>query len=198
MGSIAQGTLLNVIWQPGWEGICGRMRVIGGLAAKSCPTPAHSGTVACRAPLCSVYGISQAGILEYVAISFSSWERMDTCMCGWVPLLSTRNYHSSQSAILEYKIKSLNGKNKNRKKENIQGYRVGFLVPASLSSAVPVLIYLPPCSVHRSPSETAVSQAPRYIVGSSQPLAVRICTFRNPAREICTVDMIFFFFLLER
>ena len=48
-----------------WMGrVWGRMVVIGGLATKSCPTPANPGTVACRTPLCSVYGISPAGILE--------------------------------------------------------------------------------------------------------------------------------------
>ena len=43
----------------------------GGLVAKSCPTLVTPWTVVCQAPLCSVHGIFQERILEWVAISFS-------------------------------------------------------------------------------------------------------------------------------
>ena len=43
----------------------------GGLVTKSCPTLAKPWTIAL--PGSSVYGILQAGILEWVAISFSRW-----------------------------------------------------------------------------------------------------------------------------
>ena len=42
--------------------------VVGGLVAKSCPTLVTPWTVACQAPL---FGIFQARILEWIAISFS-------------------------------------------------------------------------------------------------------------------------------
>ena len=53
----------------------------GGLIAKSCLTLATPWTVDCSLPDSSVHGISQARILEWVAISFSrgsSWPRDQT------------------------------------------------------------------------------------------------------------------------
>ena len=48
---------------------CSVMVVVGGLVAKLCPTLS---TMDCSLPGFSIHGISQARVLEWVAISFSS------------------------------------------------------------------------------------------------------------------------------
>ena len=53
----------------------------GGLVTKSCPTLVTPWTAACQAPL-SIHGILQAGILEWVAISFS-YVPMHVFICIW-------------------------------------------------------------------------------------------------------------------
>ena len=81
--SIAQGTLLNVMWQPGWEEIWGRMHTCVGMAESLCCSPwnyhnivnwlcvcAQSCLTLCDPMDYTVHGILQARILEWVAVPF--------------------------------------------------------------------------------------------------------------------------------
>ena len=132
---MAQGTLLSLVWQPGWEGSLGEnVRFVS--QSLSCvwlfATPwavAHQGS--------SVNGILQARIKEWVAIPFSressqpwdqtqvsnnagrfftvwatrespTWGRADTCVCMPESVLS----QNCSSAIHQYKIKSFLKKGK--------------------------------------------------------------------------------------
>ena len=64
---IAQGTLLNVMWEPRWEGVWGRWHAC--LLAQSCLTLCDP--LDCSSPGSFVYGILQARIVDWVPMPSS-------------------------------------------------------------------------------------------------------------------------------
>ena len=72
---IAQGTLLSVMWQPGWEGNLGEngymyVCVADAKSLHSCPTLCNP--IDGSPPGFPIPGILKARTLEWVAISFSN------------------------------------------------------------------------------------------------------------------------------
>ena len=65
-----QGTLLNVMWQPGWEGSLGENAAAAAKSLQSCLTLCDP--IDRSPPGSAVPGILQARTLEWVAISFSN------------------------------------------------------------------------------------------------------------------------------